>query len=89
MEQVMGKLEAVIREVVEKAPQGSRTSKKARIKLKALQRLREEEENVAMRDEAHMEEVTRNVRQAAVSSRAAAAEWRAALQDQADYAASG
>ena len=88
VEQVMGKLEAIIVEVVEKAPQGSRTSKKARIELKALQRLREEEENVAMRDEAHMEEVTRNVRQAAVSSRAAAAEWTAALQDQADYSAS-
>ena len=36
MEQVMGKLEAIIVEVVEKAPQGSRTSKKARIELEAL-----------------------------------------------------
>jgi type IV secretory pathway TrbL component len=84
----MGKLEVIIREVIEKAPQGSRTRKKALSELKALQRLREEEANVAMRDESHMEEVTRNVRKAAVSARAAAAEWVSALKDQADYAAS-
>ena len=51
-----------------------------------MERVREEEANVALRDEAHMEVVTRNVRKAADSTRAAAAEWMAALQESADYA---
>ena len=50
VKEVMGKLEAVIVEVIEKAPPGSRTRKRARCELKALQRLREGEENEAMRE---------------------------------------
>ena len=52
MNEVMGKLEDIINEVIEKAPHGSRTRKKARSELKALERVREEEANVAVRDEA-------------------------------------
>ena len=69
------------------APPSSRTRKRARCELKALQRLREGEENVAMREEAHMEGVTERVRIAADSARAAEGEWGAALQDQADFVA--
>ena len=86
MNMVMGELEDVITKVNEEAPLGSITRKQARSELKALQRVRQEGENVAVRDEAHMEEVSRNVQEAADSARAAAANWAAAEQDPADYA---
>ena len=84
---VMGELEVIIVEVIKEAPPGSRTKKRARCELKALQRLREGEANGAMREEAHMEEVTKRIRIAADSARAAGVEWVTALQDQADFAA--
>ena len=56
VEPVIGKLEVLevlIKGVIEEAPHGSMTRKKARSELKALERVREEEANVALRDEAH------------------------------------
>ena len=72
------RLEGVIRKVIEEAPQGSMTMKKARYELKALERVREDEANVAVRDEAQMQLMSRNVQEAAGSARAAAAEHEAA-----------
>ena len=46
----MGKLEAVIEEVFETAPAGSKTRKRARVELKALRRLRECEKHEAVRE---------------------------------------
>ena len=51
--------------MTEEAPHDSVTRKKARYELKALERVREDEANVAARDEAQMQEMSRNVQEAA------------------------
>ena len=62
VEQVLEKLEVVVREVIKEAPRDSMTRKKARSELKALQRVREEEANtLAVRDEAQMQTMSRHV----------------------------
>ena len=59
------RVEGVIRKVIEEAPEGSTTRKRARYELKALERAREDEANVAVRDEAQMQVMSRNVQEAA------------------------
>ena len=71
------RLERVIRRVLVEAPAGVSVRKKARYEMKALERMREDEANVAARDEVQLLALSRNVQESAEAARAAAAEYDA------------
>ena len=73
------RLERVMRQVLAEAPANSRVKKLARYEPKALERMREDEANVATRDEVQILEISRIVLQAAEAARVAAAELDAAM----------
>ena len=68
-EDEMTKLEEVIRGVIHWAPEGSMVRGRARCGLEALERVREEEANVAMRDRVQLQAMVRDVHEAADAAR--------------------